>query len=176
MKQKNGDPVKLESNLSWLPLPNRISWHLSSDSPPTGLVTSVFVLAFDGERLLMFQHVRRGADVPGGHVEKGESPEEAALREVKEETGRLVHSLRPLGFQHMELLGQKPEGYRYPYPESYLQFFTGELDESGARAELAEDSAGALLVSPPAVVRLPWHERHAAFYSAALSRARASRS
>jgi hypothetical protein len=36
--------------------------------------------------------------LPGGHVEYGESPEEAAVREVREETGLDVEVLRCLGW------------------------------------------------------------------------------
>ena len=36
-------------------------------------------------------------DLPGGSVRRGERPEEAALREVREEVGLTVSGLRPLG-------------------------------------------------------------------------------
>lgn len=62
-------------------------------------IEPVFVLAWvtvrDGQPLpigqggsvLFVQHPKRGWEIPGGHLEEGESPEEAMIRELREETG-----------------------------------------------------------------------------------------
>jgi 8-oxo-dGTP diphosphatase len=48
----------------------------------------VYSVGFVGERFLMvFNPKRNGWEMPGGRVEEGETPEEAAIREVKEEAG-----------------------------------------------------------------------------------------
>lgn len=46
---------------------------------------------------LLTDHQRRGYEFPGGKVEEGESPEQAAKREVLEETGGNVSSINYLG-------------------------------------------------------------------------------
>jgi len=46
----------------------------------------VYVIAFRDSEFLMVRHARRAWEMPGGKVNPGESPEEAAVREFREET------------------------------------------------------------------------------------------
>lgn len=63
-----------------------------SDSPK-----HVWVICRFGGKWLLTEHEDRGYEFPGGKVESMECAEEAALREVKEETGARVKSLKYLG-------------------------------------------------------------------------------
>lgn len=49
---------------------------------------TVYGIAFEGNRFLMVWHKRRnGWEMPGGHIELGETPEQACAREFMEESG-----------------------------------------------------------------------------------------
>ncbi|GGE48962.1 nucleoside triphosphatase YtkD [Pullulanibacillus camelliae] len=57
----------------------------------------VWVICRFHDQWLLTKHPRRGWEFPGGKVEKGETPEEAAIREVYEETGAHVAEIRYIG-------------------------------------------------------------------------------
>jgi 8-oxo-dGTP pyrophosphatase MutT (NUDIX family) len=59
-------------------------------------VATVYVV--EGGATLLHEHARLGMWLPpGGHVERDELPHEAALREVREETGLDVELVAPVG-------------------------------------------------------------------------------
>jgi len=115
--------LRIEHNIVWLPKPNESQLVLSSQLPPLELVTTAFAIAFAGDCLLMANLTSRGWDLPGGHVEPGESLEEAVRREVFEETKATMGPLYLLGYQRLRLLGKKPASYRSPYPDAYQAFY-----------------------------------------------------
>ena len=48
----------------------------------------------NGGHVVFVKHPTRGWEIPGGHLEAGESPEQALLREVLEETGLHVSFIK----------------------------------------------------------------------------------
>lgn len=54
------------------------------------------ICKFDNQWLLT-KHKERGLEFPGGKVEKGETAQQAAIREIWEETGAVVRSIQYIG-------------------------------------------------------------------------------
>ncbi|KGX86754.1 RNA deprotection pyrophosphohydrolase [Pontibacillus litoralis] len=57
----------------------------------------VWVICRYNDSWLLTKHKDRGLEFPGGKVEDGETPEQAAVREVMEETGGVVEQLHYIG-------------------------------------------------------------------------------
>ncbi|MCL9971256.1 MULTISPECIES: RNA deprotection pyrophosphohydrolase [Anoxybacillus] len=68
-----------------------------SDHPFSQQPKHVFVICRYGGRWLLTNHAVRGLEFPGGKIEKGETPKQAAIREVKEETGGVVEKITYIG-------------------------------------------------------------------------------
>ncbi|WP_453994283.1 RNA deprotection pyrophosphohydrolase [Bacillus nitroreducens] len=79
------DIYKNEVNLSFTPDP-------FSTKPK-----HVWVICRYRDQWLLTDHSERGLEFPGGKVEKGETPEAAAIREVMEETGAEVQEIEYIG-------------------------------------------------------------------------------
>jgi len=80
--------------LSFISLSRRI---LDSENPfsrsnQLGHITASGLVIKDGKTLLIFHPYIKRWFQPGGHIDDGESPIEAAIREVYEETGILCES------------------------------------------------------------------------------------
>lgn len=60
-------------------------------------VKHVLVICQSSDGWLLTHHKNRGLEFPGGKIEMGEAPEEAARREVYEETGAILTNLIPIG-------------------------------------------------------------------------------
>lgn len=70
---------------------------------PTGLIRYAVIAArHKGQWLVVRQRGRQTWEIPGGHREAGESPEEAAQRELFEETGAPEFSLIPVALFAVE--------------------------------------------------------------------------
>jgi len=156
-------------DIAWLPLPNEIVLILDAQLPPIGAITSALALAFDGERILMTNLRQRGWDIPGGHLEAGETPEAAMRREVLEEAGAVLIDVQLLGYQRIRLLGAVPTDYRYPHPDSYQVLYLARVAELLDFAATEEASQRAFF-APTAAQELTWVQENQLMYEQALIR------
>ncbi|MGG1687434.1 RNA deprotection pyrophosphohydrolase [Pseudalkalibacillus sp. NRS-1564] len=72
------------------------------DHPYSPAPKHVWVICRLEKQWLLTEHSRRGIEFPGGKVEVGENAEEAAVREVYEETGGVVKHLQYVGQYRVE--------------------------------------------------------------------------
>jgi 8-oxo-dGTP diphosphatase len=90
------------------------------------IVEKVYAYITHGNKLLVFNHTQypeAGIQVPGGTVEESERPEDAVLREVKEETGLdKLEIISYLGMQSFEFFrnGQKGIQHRHFFHLRYV--------------------------------------------------------
>lgn len=59
---------------------------------PSYTVGAVAVIEWEGRVLALLQTHRTGLSLPGGHLDRGEQPRDAVVREVLEETGLRITS------------------------------------------------------------------------------------
>jgi len=158
-------------NIAWLPKPNSAEILLTAELPPAALCTAAYVFAFDGDKLLMAD-LDRGVDIPGGHIDPGETPEVAMRREVLEETAATIGPARLFAVQKLVCTGEKPDGYKYPFPVSYQLMYVANGVTHGTFTQ-DEDSKGAIMIAKADAANVPWIENNRPLYDQALKEAQA---
>jgi 8-oxo-dGTP pyrophosphatase MutT (NUDIX family) len=159
--------IRARQNIDLIPKPNETRQILSSTLPPLELITSASVFAFDGDRILMADLKSRGWDLPGGHVEDGERPEDTVRREVYEETKATLGEMGVLGYTELHIFAPKPLGYSYPYPKSYMVSYWA-LIASLEPFEKTPESGGRRFFSPEEAQEIPVIRENPELYEAAL--------
>ena len=115
----------------------RIEYFVSAESPPLSLISSVRAVIFRNEEVLVVRDEgEKYHIVPGGRREADETIEQTLRREVLEETGWQIGTLKPLGYAHFRHLTPKPSGYKYPYPDFYWLYFVASAETFEQKATL----------------------------------------
>lgn len=114
----------------------------SARPAPEGEVFAAMVAVTDTESRYVAVHSPRRAEwsVPGGAVEPGESPTQAAVREVAEETGLSLTpaDLEPCGYERFTPL---TDHGRWPREGGFLQVYRVSLTSAGPPLAATMDDA-----------------------------------
>ena len=152
-----------QNEIFWLPksLEADVETYLSDELPPLELCPSSYAIVFKDGALLQTdlregERSTRILDIPGGHIDVGENPEQAVIREVFEETGVHIQNPKIVAYKKIIIHAPKPDGYKYPYPESYMPYFLGEILEE-TPFEGNADTHGRVWLRPDEYKKSPWY-------------------
>lgn len=106
------------------------SWELYRDDkkPEASLCTAVYCLAIiPSSKQVVLTRNQRGWEMLGGHIESGETIEEALRRECLEEGGFTPESYQLFGYRKITAKKPVPHNQRgnnfYPFPHGYIPHF-----------------------------------------------------
>lgn len=125
--------VKMK-DLHWVDNKNyQVELYYSDELPEPSLCTSAYSLVFKNNLLLQTElkegeRPDRRLDIPGGHIDEGETLEQTVIRETHEETGVCVYNPRLIAYLKVTCLKPKPENFKYPYPISYLVYYLCDIE------------------------------------------------
>jgi len=104
------------------------------------LVYAVSVALFDGQYVFVRHRLRDTWECPGGHIEPGESPLEAARRELWEETGAHTDIIEPVCIYRVDADGT---------PGKYGLLCRAQISHPGPLPEGSEMAEVRLFSVPP---------------------------
>jgi 8-oxo-dGTP pyrophosphatase MutT (NUDIX family) len=161
--------IRVDRDITWLPKPCEGRLYITDQLPPEDVCYTAFGFGFDGDRLLVTRLKDRDWDIPGGVIDPGETPAEAAVREVWEETSARVAILDLLGVQELELFCPRPERYRWGYPLTVQVYYRVKILELLPFEDNFESLERGFL-APDEARRMPTMINHAGIYEEALRR------
>lgn len=97
----------------WKASQTEIQFISSSTLPKNLSITAVSVWCFKNKKVLLV-HVPRGWGTIAGHIEKGETPEDAGKREAFEEAGLIINRLILIGYLKTKKIQENELNRKYP--------------------------------------------------------------
>ena len=161
--------IKVDREISWLPKPGEGRLYITDELPPLEVCRTAFGFAFNGNQVLMIRLKNRDWDIPGGKIDPGETPSQAALREVLEEAFVQVEIIDLIGIQELELFGAPPEKFGWIYPLSVQVYYLCRISKLLPFRKNKESTERGFL-TPDYAREIPTMKNHEEIYEEALRR------
>jgi 8-oxo-dGTP diphosphatase len=113
--------------------------------PEAGLIYSVITARFNSRWLFVRHNKRTTWEIAGGHIEENETPDEAAVRELMEETGAIEFGMECVSTYSVEKDGKTGFG----------RLFFAEIKKLGPIPDLSEISEMKMMDSLPENLTYP---------------------
>lgn len=142
----------------------------SATAPPNLPITAVKIYVFQDDTLLLANIADRGWDLPGGHIDPGETAEQALARELEEETGATVGHLELIGY--LKITNEQEDERNKKYPkESCILVYKGynATHDANHRYQLEASESKFVPISQLPQVHHNWNEAKAQVVTYALS-------
>ena len=108
---------------------------LASSLPPQDLISNVNLIPKVGNQWLIILDRNGLWDIPGGTLEPGENYLQTIRREMLEEAGAKLLTLKLMGVFHYFSEAQKPYRHHLPHPEFYRVVGVGDVKIIGLPAD-----------------------------------------
>ena len=166
--------VKVDREIPWCPQPGEGRLYITDEIPCRDMCATAFGFVFEDDKILLTRLRDRDWDIPGGAIAPDETPAEAAIREVWEETYARVEIIEPIGVQELEIFRPKPDRYRWPYPVAVQVYYLCQLIELHPFGQ-NEESLERGFFAPAEARLIPTMKNHDAIYEEGLRRVQARR-
>jgi 8-oxo-dGTP pyrophosphatase MutT (NUDIX family) len=152
-----------EDEVAWLggSIRLRLRVYLTERMPALDIVTSVRAILVTDAGCAVLSNADGFHVLPGGRRKAGEAPSETLYREILEETGCSLTSVRHLGLLHFHHLTAKPAGYAYPYPDFVQPVFVarGERGSFAGDPDRYESTLDFVVPSALEAIAIPSYQR-----------------
>ncbi|MCA9330362.1 NUDIX hydrolase [Candidatus Saccharibacteria bacterium] len=124
----------------WFDGQSEVTFVPSATLPEDTEVSAVKVFDIADDEVLLVEVPEKGGwDIPGGHVENGEQPEYAVIREVAEETGGSVNNLKLFGYLMLKKVVESDFNKDYP-DVSLIAMYSGDIISEANTTDLMFES------------------------------------
>lgn len=110
--------------------PTKVHFLLITELPPGELIANVNIIPYTSNGWIIIRLASGEWEIPGGTCEPGETWQETARRELKEEAGCTLLESKVIGAWECHSLASKPYRVHLPFPDFYRLVLLGRVSQT----------------------------------------------